>query len=131
MRDKRARRLGALVAGFALYVQLVFAGAGAPVLETADAPLDTLGAHALCLAAERSDAPQPADSAPVNPATPAHDHSLVCCLWHSLAGVAPLAAPPPLPIRYASVVPPLPSAAPLIPAPRHSPVNARAPPILV
>jgi hypothetical protein len=127
MRDRQVRRLGVLCAVLALCVQLAFVGLGAPPSAVTEAPVDALGGHALCLAGESGKAPQPAGSAPV---APTHDHTLYCCLWHSLGSTAQQAAPTPLPVSYAAVAPVEPGGAALITAPRHKPANARAPPTL-
>jgi hypothetical protein len=126
MRDRRFRRFGAFVAGLALYLQLALVGAGAlPV--TSGVPADALGDHALCLAGGGNAPTQPADNAP---AAPTHDHTLFCCIWHSLAGIAPQAAPTPLPLSYAALALGEPHDIALIAASRHKPANARAPPTL-
>jgi len=127
LRDRSVRRLSAVLAGLALYLQLAFAGPG--MLAHA-APSDTIGAlaeHALCLAGESGTKPQPADD---TPALPGHDHTLFCCLWHPLPGVAPQAAAAPLPVAYATVAHSEFSVLPITAGPLHGPANARAPPTL-
>ena len=127
LRDKSMRRLGASLAGLALYLQLAFAVSG--MLPTPDEPADALGGHALCLSAAGGAAPPaaPADQVPV---APSHDHASLCCLWHSLPGVAPQAAAAPLPIAYSGIARSEPGDTPFIPGPRRGPANARAPPTL-
>src|SRR5271170_8107844 len=129
LRDKSLRRLGASLAGLALYVQLAFAGWGMLATATPGEPADAFGGHALCLAAVDGTT-QPA--APTNdvPAAPAHDHAALCCLWHSLPGVTPQAALAPLPVAYAGLAHSEFGNTAFIPGPRRGPVNARAPPIL-
>lgn len=127
LRDRSVKRLLAAITGVALYLQLAFAGPGMLAL---GAPTDSAGLlaeHALCLAAQTGNHQQPADNGPT---APAHDHSIFCCLWHPLPGVAAQAAAPPLPVNYATLAPSEPNAAALIAGPRHHPANARAPPIL-
>jgi len=73
LRDSSVRRLPAVLAGFALCLQLAFTGPG---LLTGVAPPDAVGLlaeHALCLAGADNIPAPPADGAP---ATPRHDHSL-------------------------------------------------------
>ncbi|HXC30725.1 MAG TPA: hypothetical protein VNV38_22430 [Stellaceae bacterium] len=125
MRDIRVMRFGAFVAGIALYMQLAIVGAGA-LPATSAVTADALGEHALCLSGGGGIPAQPADSAP---AAPTHDHTLFCCLWHSLSGVAPQTAPAAVPIAYAIVAPSDIGDAALIPGPPHGPANARAPPV--
>lgn len=127
LRDNPVRRLLAAIAGVALYLQLAFAGPGMLALGAPAGSVGLLDAHALCLGAQTGNRQQPADN---GPAAPAHDHSIFCCLWHPLPGVAPQAAAPPLPVNYASIAPSEPDAAALIPGPRHRTANARAPPAL-
>jgi hypothetical protein len=127
LRDNSIRRLSAAIAGLALYLQLAFAGLGALPPIAAGATADALGGHALCLADESGGEKQPANNAPT---VPAHDHGVFCCLWHPLPGVAPQVAAAPLPVSYANVEPSERGVAALIPSPRHSPANARAPPAL-
>jgi hypothetical protein len=125
MRDRRVMRFGALFAAIALYLQLAIVSLG-PLPVASDTPIGALGEHALCLA-DGGTPPQPADDAP---AAPVHDHTLFCCLWHSLSGVAPHAAPTPLPVNYVTAALDKPRDAALTAAPRHKPANARAPPPL-
>jgi hypothetical protein len=127
MRDRRVKWLGAWFAGLALCLQLAFAGLGALPPIAAGATADALGGHALCLVDESGGEKQPANNAPT---VPAHDHGVFCCLWHPLPGVAPKAAAAPLPVSYANVEPSERGVAALIPSPRHSSANARAPPAL-
>jgi hypothetical protein len=127
LRDSSVRRLSAAIAGLALYLQLAFAGLGALPPIAAGATADALGGHALCLVDESGSDKQPANNAPT---APAHDHTLFCCLWHPLPGVAPQAATAPLSVSYANVAPSEFGVAALIPSPRHRPANARAPPAL-
>jgi len=128
-RDRSFQRIGATLAGVALYVQLVFAGWGMLALAAAGAPIDALDGHALCLAGDAA-ALQPAAPADggSSPATPTHDHLAFCCLWHSLPGVAPQARPLPQPVAYAVVVPHGTGDATRLPGPPRGPANARAPP---
>ena len=118
-------RCGALFAGIALYLQLAIVGLGTlPVVS--GAPAGALGEHALCLAG--GGAPrQPTDE---TPPAPTHDHTLFCCLWHSLSGIAPQAALRPLSVSYVAAALDEPREAAPIAAPRHKPANARAPPTL-
>jgi hypothetical protein len=127
LRDNPVRRLSAALAGLALYLQLAFAGPG---MLTHVAPPDAVGAlaeHALCLASESGTKPQPANNAPT---LPGHDHTLFCCLWHPLPGVAPQTAAAPLPVAYATVAHGELGSLPIISGPSHGPGNARAPPTL-
>ena len=79
----------------------------------------------------QSGAAQPAAPADNAPVAPAHDHGALCCLWHTLPGVAPQAALAPLPVAYAARrAPTSPATPPFIPGPRRGPANARAPPPL-
>lgn len=128
LRDSSASRLLAAIAGLALYLQLAFAGPGMLALGDPTGSVGLLAEHALCLAAQTGSDQQPADNVPT---APAHDHSIFCCLWHPLPGVAPQAAAALLPVSYASLAPSEPDAAALLSGPRHRPANARAPPILV
>lgn len=128
LRDSRVTRLGALLAGLALYLQLAFASWSTLVLTAATDPANAFGGHALCLA-DGGVLPQPA--APANtPTPPAHDHSSFCCLWHSLPAVAPMAAQAPQPVTYAAVIHAEAGGLTFIPGPHRGPANARAPPIL-
>ncbi|HZK92376.1 MAG TPA: hypothetical protein VFC56_19730 [Stellaceae bacterium] len=129
MRDRHWRRFGAALAGVALYVQLAVAGGGMLALATQGDPGDVLGGHALCLAAPDG-AAQPAAPVP-SPAAPTHDHGAVCCLWHSLPGIQPLAAAAPLPVAYADIDRGSIGDAPFTGGPRRGPANARAPPTLI
>jgi hypothetical protein len=130
MRDKTLRRLGASLAGLALYLQLAIAGSGMLALATPDAPADGLGEHSLCLA-DSSGATRPAAPADNAPAAPSHDHSAFCCLWHTLPGVAPQSAAAAEPFLYARLARATPGHAPALPGPQRGPANARAPPPLV
>lgn len=125
LRDSSVRRFSAALAGLALYLQLAFAGPGMLALAASSDPIDQLAAHALCLGGGSSTNPQPADGAPT---PPGHDHSLFCCLWHPLPGVAPQTALPPAPVAYATIALRDLGNLPVIPGPSHGPANARAPP---
>jgi hypothetical protein len=127
LRDKSLRRLGASLAGLALYVQLAFAGWGMLATTTPGEPADAFGGHALCLAGIDG-AIQPATPGDNAPAAPTHDHAALCCLWHSLSGVTPQAALAPRPVTYTSLAHSKFGDAVFIPGPRHGPANARAPP---
>ena len=129
MRDKTLKRLGASLAGLALYLQLALAGSGLLALATPNEPADALGSHALCLA-DASGAPQPAAPADGVPVAPTHDHGIFCCLWHTPPGIAPQAAGTPFPVTYAAVALNALGDASVIPGPQRGPANARAPPPL-
>ncbi len=124
MRDRSLRRLGTVLAGLGLYLQLAFAGFAALTLAAPADPVEALAGHALCLAGDPN-APAPGDS---GPAAPKHDHFAFCCLWHAPPGLTAQAARAPLPVAYAAVAPVVAPAATLPPGPHHSPANARAPP---
>jgi hypothetical protein len=128
LRDPRLRRLGTGLAGFALYLQLLFASWGMLVPPVARASTDGLRGHALCLASASTDA-QPVAPADDLPAAPAHDHLALCCLWHSLPGVALHGAQTPVPVTYAVVAHNEAGATVFNSRPLRSPVEARAPPI--
>jgi hypothetical protein len=129
MRDKTWRRLGASLAGLALYLQLAIAGSGMLALATPDGAADALGGHALCLAdAGRAQPATPTDGVPV---APTHDHGAFCCLWHTLPGVAPQSAGTPFPITYAAIARDAFGDDSAIPGPQRGRANARAPPPLV
>ena len=130
LRDKPLKIFGASLAGFALYLQFVFAGWGMLTLATPGEPADALGAHALCLA-DAGNPPQPAGPAKGTPTAPAHDHLAFCCLWHSMPGVAPQTALLPQPVVYAAIGHDEPGDLALIPGPPRGPANARAPPALI
>lgn len=127
LRDSLIRRLSAVFAGLALSLQLAFTGPG--MLANAASPdaAGLLAEHALCLAGASDTQAPPADNAPT---LPGHDHSLFCCLWHPLPGVAPQAAAVPFPISYASLAPSEPRIPAIVSGLCHRPANARAPPIL-
>jgi hypothetical protein len=129
LRDKSWRRLGASLAGLALYLQLAFASWGMLSVAAPGEPGDALAGHALCLAASGGAATPaaPSDGAPV---APAHDHLASCCLFHSLPGITPQAALPPQPLVYAGVAHHARGGDAIVPGPRHGPANARAPPTL-
>jgi hypothetical protein len=127
-RDKSWRRIGAALAGAALYAQLAFASWGMLALAAPGSQSDAFGGHALCLAAQDGAAPTtpPADA----PAAPIHDHGAFCCLWHPLPGLQPFAAATPVPVAYADIARGHFGEAPFIAEPRRGPANARAPPNL-
>jgi hypothetical protein len=129
LRDPRFRRLGAGLAGFALYLQLAFASWGMLAPAVAVASTDALRGHALCLAPASTDAPPvaPADGVP---AAPAHDHLAFCCLGHLLPGLAQHAARTPVPVAYATIAHDKTGATVFNSRPARSPAEARAPPIL-
>ena len=127
LRDIRLRRLGAALAGAALYVQLAVVGFGLPLVASQQ-PADGFGEHALCLA--DAGAAPPASPADSGPAAPAHEHGIFCCLWHSPAAVAPQAALLPQPVAYAATECRTPSLHVFVPGPRRGPLNPRAPPSL-
>ena len=124
-RDTSLRRLGATLAGLALYLQLAFASWGMFAAVTPGNPSDGFGEHALCLAGGAPAQPAPSDDVP---AAPAHDHQALCCLWHPLAAMAAPATSTPQPVAYAHAK--LGGAGDTVfsPGPQRSPVNARAPP---
>ena len=126
LRDIRFRRLGAALAGVGMYLQLAIAGLAMPVFAADSTPADALGEHALCLA--DAAVQHPGAPAEKGPAAPPHDHTAFCCLWHSPLGIAPQAALAPQPVAYVSAGHGESGATGIIPAPRRSPVNARAPP---
>jgi len=128
-RDIRFRRLGAAMAALALYLQLAFAGWGMLALAAHGDPGDAFSEHALCLAG-LGDTQQPTAPTDGAPSTPGHDHLAFCCLWHAAPGVAPQTAFLPQPIAYAAGGHHEPDTLAFTPAPRRSPVNARAPPPL-
>ncbi len=125
--DKTLRQFGAALAALAVYLQLAFAGWGMPALPKVGDPAVAFGGHALCLAGD-SDASRrtPADTPPT---VPAHDHSALCCLWHSLPGVTPQAALAPLPVIYAAVAHDDGRASVFHTGRPRGPAKARAPPI--
>lgn len=128
LRDLRIRRLGAVLAGVALYLQLAFASLGPPPLAVYGAPAGGFSEHALCLADAGTPAPAPpADGAP---AAPTHDHGAFCCLWHSPPAVTPQAMLVPQPVAYAPTEPGVLPGVTLPAGPRRGPVNPRAPPSL-
>lgn len=130
LRDNWVKRLTAVIAGLALYLQLAFAGPGTLALAAPGDPVTALAEHALCLAAQTGNAQQqPADNSPATPAHD-HDHALFCCLWHAQPWVASQAALAPLPVAYAPVAHVEWGDSPLIPGPHRGPANARAPPAL-
>jgi hypothetical protein len=128
LRKASWQRIGAALAGVALYVQLAFASWGMLGLAAPDAAGDVLGGHALCLAAQ-SGPGQPAQPQDA-PAPAAHDHGAFCCLWHSLTAVQPIAAATAEPVAYAEIARGDLANLPLIAGPRQDPANARAPPTL-
>ena len=125
LRDSSVRCLSAAFSGLALYLQLAFAGPGMLAAAASSPSIDQLAAHALCLGGASNTDPQPAHGGPT---LPGHDHSLFCCLWHPLPGVAPQAALPPAPVAYATIALRDLGNLPVIPGPSHGPANARAPP---
>jgi len=130
LRRRYWRRWGAALSGLALGVQLMLATAGL-VIAAAAAPADALGPHALCLAGARDgDTGRPAQPADGAPGTPIHAHAALCCLWHQVPAVAPVAALPSQPAVYALVFVVEPRPASLVPGPGYGPHNARAPPTL-
>jgi hypothetical protein len=126
LRQRYWKRLGAVLGGLALAAQLLLATAGL-VVASAAGPQDVLGAHALCLADGGASQPtQPVDGAPSHPI---HAHDALCCLWHQLPGVTPVAAQPAQPVAYAFAAIEVRTTR-LIPEPVYGPHNARAPPTL-
>jgi hypothetical protein len=115
-----------LLAGLALYMQLAFASWGA--LATQAEPADAFAEQALCLAAQAGSS-QPVRPADQAPNTPAHHHAASCCLWHQFPGLEPVATPTLQAAPYASVARLGLGEATFTPGPRHSPANARAPPV--
>jgi hypothetical protein len=122
------QRIGAALAGVALYSQLAFASWGMLALATPDAAGDALGGHALCLAAQ-SGPGQPAQPQDA-PAPTTHEHGAFCCLWHQFPAVPPTAAATAEPVAYAAIARSDIANLPLIAGPRQDPANARAPPTL-
>ena len=127
-RDKATRRLGAALGGIAIALQLAFASWGMWALAPA-APTDAFGGHALCLSAAGAPT-QPAQPADGVPLAPHHDHSAICCLWHTLAALNPILPLAPQPIAYARVARLASGDTPFISGPPHGPAKARAPPPL-
>lgn len=127
LRDSPVTRLLAALAGVALYLQLAFAGSDMLASAAPADPIASLAEHALCLAGASNIPAPPADGAPT---LPGHDHSLFCCLWHPLPGVAPQAALTPLPIAYTLVALGELSEPSFVTGPHRGPANARAPPPL-
>jgi len=127
-RDKSLKRLGASLAGLALYIQLAVTGWA---LMTPGETADGLGGHALCLAGGAvTSTPTPIAPADDAPVAPPHDHASLCCLWHPLPGVTAQAALTPQPVAYARLAQSEPGDATFIPGPQRGPANARAPPTL-
>lgn len=120
------RRVGMLLAGLALYLQLALASSGILASATPASPADAFGGHALCLAGGNNIAP-PAPDVPVP--TPPHDHGALCCLWHALLGVAPHAVPAPVPVAYSAIAHSDGRPTVLQTRPSRTPVEPRAPPI--
>jgi hypothetical protein len=129
LRDKPWRRLGALLTGLGVGLQLVLASLGLLIVAATSDPTDAFGGHALCLASE-SGAAQPARPAEGTPGAPAHQHLGFCCLWHQLPGVQPVAMLPAQPVAFTYVAAAEPGMAAFTPGPRRGPGNARAPPTL-
>lgn len=129
LRDKSWRLCGATLGGIALGLQLMLSTLGLVLAAAAADPVDALGGHALCLAGD-SGAAQPAHPADGAPAGPAHSHGALCCLWHHVPGVQPVAALPVQPVAYALGSADDAGIAAAIPGPRRGPHNARAPPPL-
>jgi hypothetical protein len=128
LRDKPWRRLGALLTGLGVGLQLVLASFGLLLVAATADPTDAFGGHALCLASD-SRAAQPTYPAEGTPGAPAHQHLGFCCLWHQLPGVQPVAMLPAQPIAFIRVAAE-PGMAAFTPGPRRGPANARAPPTL-
>ena len=129
LRDKSTRRLGASLAGFALYLQLVFAGWGMLATAAPSEPADAFGGHALCLAGIE-DTTQPATPSDNAPAPATHDHLAFCCLWHLAPAITPSIAMVHRPVAYAAIGQPETGNDVFVPGPRRGPANARAPPTL-
>jgi hypothetical protein len=129
LRDKALRRLGASLAAFALYLQLVFAGSGMLATAVPTQPADAFGGHALCLAGLEG-ATQPAAPSDDAPVPPTHDHLAFCCLWHLAPAITPTAAVVVGPIAYAAIGHAETGNDVFIPGPHRGPGNARAPPTL-
>jgi hypothetical protein len=123
LRTKTWRRFGTSLAGLALGLQLMLSSLGLAMTAAAADPADAFGGHALCLA---GGATLPAGEAPA----PAHNHFALCCLWHQLPGLQPVAATAPVPVAFIHVTSSQPHLAAFIAGPRRGPVNARAPPTL-
>jgi hypothetical protein len=129
LRDKPWRRLGALLTGLGVGLQLVLASLSLLLVAATTNPTDVFGGHALCLASD-SRAAQPARPAEGTPGAPAHQHLGFCCLWHQLRGVQPVAMLPAQPVAFIRVAAAEPGMAAFTPGPRRGPANARAPPTL-
>jgi len=129
LRDKSLRRLGASLAGFALYLQLVFASWGMLANAVPGQATDAFGDHSLCLAGTEGTAQPtaPSDNAPA-PAT--HDHLAFCCLWHLAPAITPTTVMLPRPVAYAATGQDKSGGDAFIPGPQRGPANARAPPLL-
>jgi len=128
LRDKSLRRLGASLAGFALYLQLVFASWGMLATAVPGQPADAFGGHALCLAGVDG-ASQPTAPSDNTPAPPTHDHLAFCCLWHLTPAITPTIALVPQPVAYAAIGHAETGNGAFIPGPQRGPANARAPPL--
>jgi hypothetical protein len=126
LRDKSWRRLGASLTGVALGFQLMLSSLGLVIAAASADPADPFAGHALCLAGESGATrpARPADSAP------AHAHIGICCLWHQLSGIEPVAMAPAQPVAFAYILRDETGGAPLNPGPQRGPANARAPPTL-
>jgi len=129
LRHQFLRRLGASLAGLALYLQLAFASQGLPAVAATADPTGGFDAHALCLATGGG-GDQPASPADPAPVAPTHNHAALCCLWHAFPGVQPAAAAAPQPVAYARLASVARHEAAPIPGRPQRPANARAPPTL-
>ena len=129
LRDKSLRRLGASLAGFALYLQLVFASWGMLATAVPGQPADAFGGHALCLAGVDG-ASQPTAPSDNTPAPPTHDHLAFCCLWHLAPAITPTTVMVPRPVAYAATGQDESGDDAFIPGSQRGPANARAPPPL-
>jgi len=129
LRDNRWRRLGALLTGLGVGLQLMLASLGLLLVAATADPTDAFGGHALCLASESGTA-QPARPSENAPVAPAHHHLGFCCLFHQLPGVQPVAMQSAPPVAFIHVAAAAPGMAAFTPGPRRGPGNARAPPTL-
>lgn len=126
LRDKFWRQFGTSLIGLALGLQLMLSSVSLIIASAAADPAAALEGHALCLGGGANETP--ADSQ--TPASPAHQPTPFCCLWHQALAIQPAMATPPAPITVVYTVPiPTPPVA-FSPNPPRGPANARAPPTL-
>ena len=122
-------QFGTSLAGVALCVQLMLASAGLLQPPASNAPADIFGGHALCLGAGDGSAPVPAGERA--PAGGPHHHVGLCCLWHPVPAIQPIALTAPQPVIYANIARAERFDESGASVPWQSPHNARAPPAIV